>query len=672
MRIKSIALSATLWSLLLFTLTWAGLAAFLEPRVVRTLEFRTRAALGRGPTLDPRIKIFGFDDTMAAEKGGIRLDVDDWIALFKALQAKKPKTILVDGMFATRIAADAAKAAEIAALASPDTAPIHVGSIITMNPIPYRDPVEREHFMGGWGDVAGLATAPVYAMMGAHIYGPSVPFSQAFEAIGHIVQPWPGRFAASIRIADDQVVPHLALYAGTNRSLTGDGVVVDGHLIPHDGDNLSPVNFVEPVAILPQLKTLRGVMKNALLGKPSTLVQEGDVVIIIFNFSSGNTDVLDSPWGPIPGGYIIVSIINAAMRGEWLGLLGNDFIFIAGFAILGAVLGALTPTGWFWLWLFGAGVAHLGTSLLAFTFAGTIVPWLFPLVGLAGASFTTYAVQRYLESKRRVFLEMEMETASALQQNFFPAPDAVHPAFELAAWYHPAEMVGGDWYSYRVYRDRWIHIDLGDVTGHGTGAALLASFAKGATDAIYADHDTRGAETVSLLTLHRNLNELLAKSGQLKYMTLWSMAIDIETGMCLSLNSGHRPAILVGPERKPRSIVGRISSNILGHATLPEKLDVMRTQLNGNETLLALSDGLLDVPSSFGVKTTNKSLGELLDKAPDKEVTAVRRHMLKKLALVDTKGKSFMDDVTFVIIRLKLNLPAKAVDAVAPSDEKAG
>ena len=81
-----------------------------------------------------------------------------------------------------------------------------------------------------------------------------------------------------------------------------------------------------------------------------------------------------------------------------------------------------------------------------------------------------------------------------------------------------------------------------DVTGHGTPAALVASFAKGATDMIYADWSKRGAGHPPLRLVHENLNDMLRSGvGELAFMTMFSVTIDLRKHEIFYLNSGHRP-----------------------------------------------------------------------------------------------------------------------------------
>ena len=59
----------------------------------------------------------------------------------------------------------------------------------------------------------------------------------------------------------------------------------------------------------------------------------------------------------------------------------------------------------------------------------------------------------------------------------------------------PAHTVGGDWFTYAIHQDRWLHVHIGDVTGHGTAAALLAALSVAGPPSGYVD---RSAAAVAI------------------------------------------------------------------------------------------------------------------------------------------------------------------------------
>ncbi len=80
---KATLISMTIGGLLLaFSHTPYG--DFVEQTIARTLEFRVRALMGKGPTLDPRIKIAAFDDLAVDVVDKPHLNLTQWRELLTA------------------------------------------------------------------------------------------------------------------------------------------------------------------------------------------------------------------------------------------------------------------------------------------------------------------------------------------------------------------------------------------------------------------------------------------------------------------------------------------------------------------------------------------------------------------------------------------------------------
>jgi serine phosphatase RsbU (regulator of sigma subunit) len=376
---------------------------------------------------------------------------------------------------------------------------------------------------------------------------------------------------------------------------------------------------------------------------------------VIASFATGNTDFFASPYGSIPGGYVLASIANAVLTNAWLrDGLGDDAATLAAGA-MGAALGAVAGPYSYWLLVTAALGVWFGCAQAAFAWASVFVPWFFPAAALSLASATTYAAQRYSESRRRLHLEHEARTASALQRQFFPPLTAEHERYALAAFYYPAEAVGGDWYAHRLVDGRYLHLHVGDVTGHGTSAALLASFATGALDMAYAAiGPSAGDAGAFLMALHAKLNGILCGMGRgMSLMTLVSVAIDLDTGAAFCLNAGHRPVLVIDGTRRSVRTPTRSNATVLGYLPVWDGTGASRFQLAGDEVLLLMSDGLLDVPTSRGVRTTERSITRLLAGLCDQSPSAMRERMAEELRLGQSERlPGYPDDVTFVVVKL--------------------
>src|SRR5262249_50603922 len=119
--------------------------------------------------------------------------------------------------------------------------------------------------------------------------------------------------------------------------------------------------------------------------------------------------------------------------------------------------------------------------------------------------------------KQRMMLEQSMAVAEQIQQSLLPETVPQLPGLQVAACSRYCESTGGDYYDF-------IHVDrleshgtlfvVGDVTGHGLGAALLMSTARGAVRSACIDAPSLGH-------ILMRANEVLAGNARLgMFMTL--------------------------------------------------------------------------------------------------------------------------------------------------------
>jgi serine phosphatase RsbU (regulator of sigma subunit) len=150
----------------------------------------------------------------------------------------------------------------------------------------------------------------------------------------------------------------------------------------------------------------------------------------------------------------------------------------------------------------------------------------------------------------------EMETAKCVQESLFVELSDI-PGVTAHSFHRCASKVGGDWRgAYYDAQSRTLFFWIGDVTGHGIGAALMTAVAYGALvggEVRMQDMASRLSLEERLLATNKALNTLffeLSRKSQ-KVMTLFSGALNVETGELKFLNSGHNfPWLVVDGEVK--------------------------------------------------------------------------------------------------------------------------
>src|SRR5262249_17813962 len=109
--------------------------------------------------------------------------------------------------------------------------------------------------------------------------------------------------------------------------------------------------------------------------------------------------------------------------------------------------------------------------------------WAYALYGLIGVGIAFIYV-RGQESRgdreRRVSrldaVEKDLDVASMVQSWFLPANPVLEGArFSVAGFHRSADRCSGDWWWYEALDDKTLWVIVGDVTGHGAGAAVLTA-----------------------------------------------------------------------------------------------------------------------------------------------------------------------------------------------------
>jgi serine phosphatase RsbU (regulator of sigma subunit)/PAS domain-containing protein len=193
-----------------------------------------------------------------------------------------------------------------------------------------------------------------------------------------------------------------------------------------------------------------------------------------------------------------------------------------------------------------------------------------------------------LDDARHV--EVQRETASALQDASLPKalPDIAR--LGLAAGYRAASEgvgVGGDWYDAFELQTGRVAAVVGDVAGHGVGAAALMAQMR----------NTLRAHLFSLVGLAESLHRLSCQLTlqERVFATAICVEIDPATGEMSWASAGHPAPILVSADGTSLHLQGRPAPPIgWMHSSLPQPATEHRTMLAPGERLLLFTDGMIE------------------------------------------------------------------------------
>lgn len=157
-----------------------------------------------------------------------------------------------------------------------------------------------------------------------------------------------------------------------------------------------------------------------------------------------------------------------------------------------------------------------------------------------GAALDRQSLRTQVRYSREI--EQSLEAARNVQLSFLPhrLPDI--PGYALAAWWQPAEAVGGDYYDVVPLPDGCWALAVADVSGHGLGPSLIMASARAMLH-VLSQTSSRPGRIVNLLsqTIVPDL-----QSG--RFITMFLASFDPKRHELRFANAGHAPAYLFRKE----------------------------------------------------------------------------------------------------------------------------
>jgi PAS domain S-box-containing protein len=142
------------------------------------------------------------------------------------------------------------------------------------------------------------------------------------------------------------------------------------------------------------------------------------------------------------------------------------------------------------------------------------------------------------EFKKQQEQEFQLGIARQVQQFYYNAAISV-PGFDIAGAAYPVVETGGDYFDFIPMPDGCVAIAVGDITGHGFGAALILAETRAFLRA-FAKMDTDPAAILTQLN-----QELVADLQAHHFVTLILARLDPRERSLVYASAGHEPAYLL-------------------------------------------------------------------------------------------------------------------------------
>ncbi|MBC7661915.1 MAG: CHASE2 domain-containing protein [Chitinophagaceae bacterium] len=412
-------LIASLFLVMLFALHWFGLDAVFDTRISSPILFQVREMVGRTQDLNPRVKILALDDSTFSYLGGPRLSYDQLEALLRNIAARKPKAILIDSLLAdTPFIPTKITTQEV-------DIPVYSGSFMSGMEVQYRLPSELkldvykpQTYLHDVYSVDHL-NYKIDSHEGWYIYGHSHTYDHLIRGVGHITFNSDATISPFFLLGEKTLIPHLSLFAADSIQMTEKKLLIDGHVVPLTRDGRVMINHRNPNSFYKRAAPLKFAIQRALNHEVESKVNEGDVVVILFAFATGNTDFHEGgPFGPMPGGMIIASMVSDVLDGTWLTKWETDGLLIVIFGFFGIIVGINLSIRRYLLALIGVWSFYTIFVVACFIYGAIWCPWAMPMLAFTGTSLIHFVHVRIYEEMKLMLIERnyQLEKAKRLER----------------------------------------------------------------------------------------------------------------------------------------------------------------------------------------------------------------------------------------------------------------
>jgi sigma-B regulation protein RsbU (phosphoserine phosphatase) len=246
--------------------------------------------------------------------------------------------------------------------------------------------------------------------------------------------------------------------------------------------------------------------------------------------------------------------------------------------------------------------------------------------------------------KERQEIKQSLAVAKDIQQLILPVETPDLERFDIASRIDYCDETGGDYYDYiKMSSGRW-GLAVGDVVGHGVGAALLMASAAGILHAAIANGED------NLETLFSTLNVFLEKDvGDIRFMTLFFAILDPKKQSLQWLSAGHGPMFLY------RAATGEVTE--LNATTMPlgvmndvEFKPVQHETLTSGDILAVGTDGIWESTSPTGELFGSTRVSQLLKDCATHSAEEIIDNILLQVETF-REGVPQDDDITLVVLK---------------------
>jgi sigma-B regulation protein RsbU (phosphoserine phosphatase) len=246
-------------------------------------------------------------------------------------------------------------------------------------------------------------------------------------------------------------------------------------------------------------------------------------------------------------------------------------------------------------------------------------------------------------------MQSSLQIAREIQQRLLPKEAPNLKNFELAGFCKYSDETGGDYYDYVSFDEiepGKVSVILGDVTGHGIGAALLMASAR----SMLRNNIRQYAYDLSRILFEFN-NDLAVDTDPDKFITLFYGLIDDDNVEIKWATGGHDPAILITNENKD---VQELKGEGVPMGFMPDMAfeQAGPKKLQKGDVIVVGTDGIWEAEDKSEEMFGKDRMVEVIKNNSNKSAADIAQSVIDAV-LSFTHPVHQEDDITIVVIKVK-------------------
>jgi serine phosphatase RsbU (regulator of sigma subunit) len=261
-------------------------------------------------------------------------------------------------------------------------------------------------------------------------------------------------------------------------------------------------------------------------------------------------------------------------------------------------------------------------------------------MGTIGGTLRKQRLVQEISERERI--AQELRVARRIQQASLPKEVPQLEGWQISPYYQPAREVGGDFYDFFDLEEGQVGVVVGDATGKGMPAALVAEATSNMLRAVAQALDSSSPGEV----LERVNETLMARIPPNMFVTCFYATLDPKSGRLLYANAGHDLPYLRRRGSECEELRARGMPLGLMAGMSYEQKEIV---LDAGETALFYSDGLVEAHDPKGEMFGFPRLQELVaDQGEERRLEGI---LLEELYSFVGEGWEQEDDITFLTLR---------------------